>query len=127
MAVLRVHVMVVLVEVEQSHPVPVPETKLSPPGSGSLTVYVPLEAAVPPLETVTVYTPLVPWVKLPLWLLAMVRSVSPLTVVGSLALLLPVLVSPPPDTDAVLVTPPTAPAPTATVSVIAGALPETGI
>jgi hypothetical protein len=63
-------------------------------------------------------------VKLPLWLLAIVRSGSPFTVVGSLALLLPPLLSPPPDTVTVLVTPPTAPAPTPTVSVIAGALPE---
>jgi hypothetical protein len=46
--------MVVLVEVEQSQADPVPDTKVSPLGSGSLTVYVPLDAAVPMLETVMV-------------------------------------------------------------------------
>jgi hypothetical protein len=51
---LRVQVMVVLVEVEQSQADPVADTKVSPLGSGSLTVYVPFDAAVPALDTVMV-------------------------------------------------------------------------
>src|SRR5258708_11903616 len=65
-----------------------------------------------------------PWVKVPVWLLSMVRSTPAPTVVGSLPLLFPALAagSPPPLTLAVFVTLGTAAASTETTSEIAGAL-----
>jgi hypothetical protein len=62
----------------------------------------------------------VPRVKLPVCVLAMVMSATGLIVVKSLAELLPVFVSPPPETDAVFVTLAGAVAETLTLSVIAG-------
>ncbi len=69
----------------------------------SLTVTVPLVGAPPALLTVSVYVPFCPCVKLPLCVLAIVTSATPLIVVGSLELLLPALLSPPPETVAVFV------------------------
>jgi len=68
-------------------------------------------------------------VKLPVWLLSIVRSTLVTTVVGSLSLLLPLLAagSPPPATLAVLVTVGTAAAATETVRVMAGAVPAAAI
>ncbi len=48
---------------------------VKPAGKLSVTVTVPLVAALPTLLTVIVYCwPTSPWVKLPLWLFRMVRS-----------------------------------------------------
>ena len=61
---------------------------------------VPLLAPVPLLVTVIEYVaPVWPWVKLPVWDLAIVRSGTPPIFVTSDAELLPVLVSPPPETE----------------------------
>ena len=81
---------------------------------------VPLLAPVPLLVTVIVYVaPVWPCVKLPVWDFAIVRSGSCVTVVGSVALLLLELVSPPPDTETELVTLEAAFPATSTVNVIA--------
>src|ERR1700719_4606315 len=58
--------------------------------------------------------------KLPVWLLAIVRSVAPVMVVVSFAVLLAVLTSPPPDTAATFVTDAGAFAATFTVNVMSG-------
>ena len=55
-------------------PVPMPETKLKPNGRVSVTVMVPVVVADPMLVTVSVWIPLVPVVKFPLWLLLKDRS-----------------------------------------------------
>src|SRR5258708_1857772 len=57
------------------HPVPVPLANVSPVGSVSVTVIVPVVAANPPLVTTSENcAPCCACVKLPVWLLAMVRS-----------------------------------------------------
>ena len=94
MTVLLVQVAVLLptTVVEQFQPVPVGiEATVKPVGRLSVTVIVPLVAKVPGLLAVKVYVPLTPTVKLPLWVLAMVRSDTPLMVVESEAELLPLL------------------------------------
>src|SRR5947207_3069921 len=92
-----------------------------PAGSVSVTVTVPTVAAGPILLTVTVYgSALSPCLKLPLWLSARVKSATWMIDVGSLALLLAVLTSPPPATLAVLVTLAGAVGATLTLSVSAG-------
>src|SRR5439155_81796 len=105
---------------EQLKPPPVPDTNPSPVGNVSLTVIVPVVAVLPTLVTATEYTPLIPTVKLPVWLFTIDRSITgaAFTVVKSDDELFPVLVSPVVETLAVLVTLGTAPAATLTVSVI---------
>src|ERR1700746_2378295 len=78
------------------HTVPVPLTKPSPVGSVSVTVIPPVVAVFPTLVTVKVYTPLVPTVKLPVWLLPIARSITGagFTVVRSEEELLAALLSP---------------------------------
>ena len=96
---------------------------VSPVGRVSVIVTVPVVEAVPLFLTVIVYVaPVCPWLKLPVCVLVTVRSgaVGTTTVVGSLAVLLVVLVSPPPETVAVLVTEEGALPATVTVRVIAG-------
>ena len=107
------------------HDQPVPENAVAvrPVGSVSVTVTVPVVAPVPLLVAVSVYVaPVWPWVNDPAWLFANVRSGTPgtLTVVTSETELLAVLVSPPPETEAVFVTEAGADAETLTVSIIAG-------
>lgn len=70
---------------EQLQPVPVPETKLKPVGSVSVTAIGPEAVEGPLLVTVMVYTPLVPTRKSPLWVLVICRSALAPTLVGSLA------------------------------------------
>jgi hypothetical protein len=74
-------------------------------GKVSVMLTVP-EVGEPPLFfAVIVYVaPVWPCVKLPEWLFVIVRSGGVLMVVVSLAVSLPVFVSPPPDTVALLVT-----------------------
>src|SRR2546427_177518 len=99
---LRVQVSVARVQVQAVPPIAV---AVKPAGNVSVIVTVP-EVAVPPLSaTAIVYVaPLWPWTKLPEWLLVMVRSGGGLMLVTSLAVSLAVLVSPPPETVAALVT-----------------------
>src|SRR5271166_6087054 len=76
-----------------------------PVGSVSATVTAAVVGPVPLLVTVIVYVaPVCPWVKLPVCDLVTVRSGNCTIVVGSVAVSLDVLVSPPPDTVAVFVT-----------------------
>src|ERR1700753_4069764 len=91
-----------------------PAGKLSVTGTGAVVGAVPLFFAV-----IVYLAPVWPCVKFPVWLLVMVRSGTPPTVVGSVAVSLAVFVSPPPDTGAVFV-PLTAFAATLTVSVMGG-------
>src|SRR5438067_1845107 len=75
-----------------------------PAGSVSVTVTVPKDDPEPMLLTLTVYgSATSPCLKVPLWLRATVRSATWMIDVGSLALLLAVLTSPPPATLARLV------------------------
>src|SRR3989304_4174537 len=98
----RVQVSVASVQLQS---VPLNAVAVSEAGSVSVTVTAPLVGPEPLLVTVMAYVaPVCPWVKLPVWVLVMVRSGNWLIVVGSLAELLVVFVSPPPDTVAVLVT-----------------------
>jgi hypothetical protein len=55
-------------------PVPVPDTKVNPSGSVSVTTMDPVVAASPLLATVTVYEPLNPISQLPVWELVIARS-----------------------------------------------------
>ena len=64
--------------------------------------------------------PLCPWVKLPVWLLEIVRFWPRLIWVGSVAVLFDVLTSPPPAMVAVLITDAGASDSTSTVSVTGG-------
>ncbi len=96
-------------------PVPAAALKVKPAGSASVTVIVPVVADVPVLLTTIAYEPVVPIVKLPVWLLAM-ASFGKTTVVGSVAV--GVAVSPPPLAVAELVTVAGAFAATFTVRVI---------
>src|SRR6185295_14300996 len=106
----------------QLQPMPVAAVGVRPAGTVSLTVTVPDVAPAPELVTVIAYVaPVWPCVKLPECVLLIVRSATTaLIVVMSLLLSLAVLVSPPPDTVAVLVTLLGALPATFTVSVIAG-------
>jgi hypothetical protein len=103
----------------------VPEMAMAvrPVGSVSTTVTV-LPATtgpLPPLVTVMAYwAPVCPWVKLSECDVAMVRSGICVEVVTSLAASLVVLISPPPETVAVLVRLEGAEADTLTVSVMPG-------
>jgi len=96
-------------------PVPLAALNVNPVGSVSVTVIVPVVAAVPVLLAVTVYVPVEPIVKLPVWLFAIAR-VGVTTVVGSVAV--GVFEAPPPLTVTELVTVAGAFAATFTVSVI---------
>lgn len=111
-------------DAEQLQLEPVPETKLSPVGKVSVTVKGPVAVDSPLLVTLIVYVPFCPTVKLPLCDLFSAMSAVGITVVGSLALLLPgvgsVVVL---ETVAVLVTV-VAAAPTATVKLIVELAPE---
>jgi len=118
LASLRVQVSVPKVHVQ---PVPLIAVAVSPVGSVSATVTVPLVGPGPTLLTVIVYVaPVCPCVKLPVCVLFTVRSATCVIVVGSLAVSLAVLISPPPDTLAVLVTDEGALLATFTVRVMAG-------
>ena len=105
---------------EQVQPLPVPETKLKPVGSVSVTVIVPMVLAEPMFVAVTVYVPFTPIVKFPLWLFVIARSkpVAPTMVVGSLAVLFAGLVSPEFETVAIFVTPPAIFTPTVRVMLL---------
>src|SRR3989304_2004232 len=116
----RVQVSVASVQLQS---VPLNAVAVSEAGSVSITVTVSLVAPEPTLLTASVLVaPVCPWVKFPLCALLMVRSGNWLIVVGSLAELLVVFVSPPPDTVAVLVTLEGALEATFTVRGIAGEL-----
>ena len=118
----------------QVHPVPAADTKVMPAGRlSTMVVHVaavpgglahgPATEATPPMLCgVIVYTPLVPTLKLPLWVLVTMRSVARTGVVR-VEVLSPTLAAASEGslTVAVLVTLGTAAAPTATVSVRAGA------
>ena len=107
----------------QAQPGPLIAVGVMLAGKVSVTVTVPEVAAPPLLVTVIVYeAPVCPWMKLPGWLLDMVRSGTGAAVitVTSLAVSLDVLVSPPPETVAVFVTEAGALLATFTVNVIAG-------
>jgi hypothetical protein len=104
----RTHVTVWPEAVQSVQPVPVPETKVKPDGSTSVTVTSAVVAPEPEFETVTVYASFVPRVKSPVWALSIVKLGTPFTALVTLLLLLPGLTSPPPLTDAVLVTLPIA-------------------
>src|SRR3972149_6323899 len=114
----RVQVSVASVQLQS---VPLNAVAVSEAGSVSVTVTAPLVGPEPLLVTVMAYVaPVCPWVKLPVWVLVMVRSGNWMTVVGSFAVSLPVLVSPPPETGAGLVTLAGALVATLTVSVMDG-------
>ena len=86
-------------------PVPANAVAVRPLGSASVIVIALLVAAVPELVTVIVYVaPVWPCVKLPVCAFAIVRSGPPTIVATSVAVSLVVLLSPPPETVAVLVT-----------------------
>src|SRR5439155_269500 len=103
--------------------VPLIAVAVRPAGSVSVTVIVPLVAVPPLLVTTMLYVaPVWPTLKLTLWLLVMVRSGGVLIVVGSVAVLFAVFVSPPPETVAVLVTLAGASLATFSVRVITGYL-----
>ena len=88
----------------QVQPVPDIEVAVRPVGSVSVTVTVPVVEAKPPLDTMIAYVaPVWPWLKLPVWVLVMVRSGIWPMVVRSLAVSFEVLNSPPPETVAVFV------------------------
>ena len=72
MAVVRVQVTVPVAK-PQVQAVPAAETKPRLGGRASVTVTVPVVAAPPLFETAKVYPPLTPMVKLPVWLLSIVR------------------------------------------------------
>jgi hypothetical protein len=96
---------------------------VKPTGSVSVTVTVPTLDAEPLFETVSVYeAPDWPWTKAPECVIVSLKSGEPAgaTDVGSLAALLPVFDSPPPETEAVLVTLAGALLATLTVRVIGG-------
>jgi hypothetical protein len=107
-------------EIEHVQPLPVAVNGDNPPGSVSDTWTAPLVAIVPTFRTTTAYAPVEPCMNCTLWLLAIVASGRPPMLVGSVAVLFVVLVSPPPETVAVFVTLSAAFAATLTVSVIAG-------
>ena len=106
----------------RSSPVPANAVAVRPPGSTSVTVMAAVVGAPPTLVTVIVYVaPIWPCEKLPVCVFVIVRSGPPPIVVESVAVLLPVLTSPPPATVAVLVRVAGALGATSTVSVSAGA------
>src|SRR3989442_9353858 len=106
---------------EQLHPAPANPVAVSPAGTASLTVTVPLLTAPPALLTLIVYVaPTWPALKLPAWVLVRARSGPVLIAVASLAVFFAPLTSPPPDTLAVLVTLAGGPAATFTVRVSGG-------
>src|SRR5437773_11423507 len=97
------------------------DVAVRPTGSVSVIVIVPLVGLPPLLVTTMLYVaPVCPTLKLPLWLLLMVRSGGVLIVVRLLAVLFAVFVSPPPETVAVFVTLAGASLATFTVNVIVG-------
>src|ERR1700719_3921608 len=116
---LRVQVSVASVHVQ---PVPLTAVGVSPGGSVSTTVTTPELGPVPTLATVIEYVaPTCPCEKFPTWVLAIDRSGgNAVTVVGSVAVLFPTLVSPPPLTVALLVMLAAALVATLTVTVIDG-------
>ncbi len=66
--------MTVCPDMLQVQPVPVATVGVRPVGRVSVTVTRPLVAAVPELVAVMVYVPVALWLKLPVWLLVIVRS-----------------------------------------------------
>ena len=71
----------------------------------STTVMVPVVGPEPPFETVMVYvSPISPCLKMTEWVFVIVRSAARITVVISPVESFAVLISPPPETTAVLVT-----------------------
>ena len=104
----------------QVQPAPLNAVGVRPPGRLSVTVIAPVVATPPAFFTVIVYVaPVWPCEKLPVCVFAIVRSGPAPIVVGSVAVLLPVLTSPPPATVAVLVRVAAASGATLTVSVSA--------
>src|SRR5207244_1963471 len=102
-------------------PMVVTAPKVTPGGSVSLTVTRPEVGLRPTFLTARVYVNGCPCVGVPECVLVIARSdVSWVTVVGSVAVLLPGVVSPPPDTMAVLIKDGAALAATSTVTVIEG-------
>src|SRR5262245_9533428 len=93
-----------------------------PAGIVSVTVTAPLVGPVPMFDTVSVYVPVCPRVKLPACDFVILRSGSCVIAVTSLAALLAALTSPPPETLAVFVTLAGAVAATWTVMGIGGKL-----
>jgi hypothetical protein len=123
MLVTLVHV-AVWPEPPHVHPVPEAALKVSPAGSVSVTVSVPVVADVPELLTTIAYVPVEPLVKLPVCDFAIART-GVTTVVGSVAT--GVFAAPPPEAFAELVTVAGAFPATFTVSAIAAALPATAM
>jgi hypothetical protein len=81
---------------EHAQPVPVIETSVKPDGIVSVTVTVPVVDPAPAwFETVTVYVPLCPCVKLPVCVELMPSTGSRMVAVESVPVALP---DPPPDT-----------------------------
>ena len=117
--------MQVRVATVQVQPEPESAVTVRPAGGVSVTVTVPLDGEPPTFSTVMKYENVCPGTTVcGLCLFVMVRSIpgaGAAMSVGSVAVLLVVFESPPPDTTAVFVTiPGAAPAPTLVVTVIAG-------
>ena len=109
----------------QVQPAPASAVTVKPAGGVSVTVTRPLDAVLPTFNTAMMYVNVCPGTTVcGLCLFVMARSVPGVgaaMIVGSVAVLLDVFDSPPPETTAVLVTVPDAtPAPTLAVTVIGG-------
>ena len=116
---LWLHVNVASVQLQ---PDPLIAVAVSPVGSVSVTLTVPVVATPPLLVTLMVYVaPVCPCVKFPMCVFVIVKSAGARaeTVVASFALSFEVLLSPPPETVAVFVIEAAAFAATLTVKVIA--------
>jgi hypothetical protein len=102
----------------QLHPVPLIETSVSPPGTVSVTVTVPVVGPAPLLVTVTVYAaPVCPCVKLPLCVEVTLSTGAAVTTVESVPI---DIAEPPPDTLTEFISGDPALAATFTVTAIAG-------
>jgi len=106
-------------------PVPVAEANVKPVGSVSVSVRVPVVGDVPLLVTLSVYVPVAPMTKFPLWDPVAVKAGAPLTVVGSVAV--GEFEAPPPVALTVFVTLGTAVDSTVTLSVIVFPFPPAAI
>jgi hypothetical protein len=109
----------------QAQPEPESAVTVRPGGGSSVTVTVPLDGEVPMFVTLSVNVMGCPGMTTPpVCVFAIVRSLpdtGEVTLVGSVAVLLPPFGSPPPDTTAVFVTVPGATlAPTFVVTVMSG-------
>ena len=111
----------------QVQPAPDIAVIVRPAGGVSVTVTVPLDGELPTFETVTAYVTVCPGLAMSgVCTFARVRSLAPtggaaVMIVGSVAVLLDVFESPPPDTTATFETVPGGtPAPTLAVTVMPG-------